>query len=55
MTTGAAYDLVQSFGKPGSLHDKPRDAGLFYGAIAVVTVVAVALNGLGLNPMKMLV
>lgn len=55
MTTGAAYDLVQSFGKRGSLHDKPRDARLFYGAIAVVTVVAVAINCLGLNPMKMLV
>jgi Mn2+/Fe2+ NRAMP family transporter len=55
MTTGAAYDLVQSFGRKGSLHDKPRDARLFYGAIAVVTAVAVGLNGLGLNPMKMLV
>lgn len=55
MTTGAAYDLVQSFGKHGSLHDKPRDARLFYGTIAAVTVVAVGLNALGLNPMKMLV
>jgi Mn2+/Fe2+ NRAMP family transporter len=55
MTTGAAYDLVQSFGKRGSLHDKPRDARLFYGAIALVTAVAVGLNALGLNPMKMLV
>jgi Mn2+/Fe2+ NRAMP family transporter len=55
MTTGAAYDLVQSFGRQGSLHDKPRDAGLFYGTIAGVTVVAVGLNTLGFNPMKMLV
>jgi NRAMP (natural resistance-associated macrophage protein)-like metal ion transporter len=55
MTTGAAYDLVQSFGKHGSLHDKPRDARLFYGAIAMVTVAAVGINCLGFNPMKMLV
>jgi NRAMP (natural resistance-associated macrophage protein)-like metal ion transporter len=55
MTTGAAYDLVQSIGRKGSLHDKPRDARLFYGTIAVVTAVAVGLNGLGFNPMKMLV
>jgi Mn2+/Fe2+ NRAMP family transporter len=55
MTTGAAYDLVQSIGRRGSLHDKPRDARLFYGVIAGVTVVAVGLNALGLNPMKMLV
>jgi Mn2+/Fe2+ NRAMP family transporter len=55
MTTGAAYDLVQSFGKHGSLHDKPRDARLFYGAIAMVTVAAVGINCLGFNPIKMLV
>jgi Mn2+/Fe2+ NRAMP family transporter len=55
MTTGAAYDLVQSIGRGGSLHDKPRDARLFYGVIAGVTVTAVGLNALGLNPMKMLV
>lgn len=55
MTTGAAYDVVQGIGKPGSLHDKPREARTFYGAIAVVTIVAIAVNCLGLNPMKMLV
>lgn len=55
MTTGAAYDLVQAFGRRGSLHDKPGQARLFYDVIAVVTVVAVAVNCLGLNPMKMLV
>lgn len=55
MTTGAAYDLVQGFGKRGSLHDKPREAQLFYATIAGVTVAAVAINALGFNPMKMLV
>ncbi len=55
MTTGAAYDVVQGVGRQGSLHDKPRDNRLFYGAIAGVTLVAVIVNSLGFNPMKMLV
>lgn len=55
MTTGAAYNVVQGLGRSGSLHDKPREARLFYGAIAAVTVVAVAINFLGFNPMRMLV
>jgi Mn2+/Fe2+ NRAMP family transporter len=55
MTTGAAYDVVQGIGREGSLHDAPRDNRLFYGIIATVTVLAVAMNFLGLNPMKMLV
>jgi len=55
MTTGAAYDVVQSIGRHGSLHDKPREARFFYGAIAAVTVAAVIINGLGFNPMRMLV
>lgn len=55
MTTGAAYDLVQVLGRPGSLHQAPRQAPLFYGTILVVTVVAVVLNLLGFNPMRALV
>jgi Mn2+/Fe2+ NRAMP family transporter len=55
MTTGAAYDVVQGLGQQGSLHDKPRDNRLFYGTIAVVTAVAVGVNFLGFNPMRMLV
>lgn len=55
MTTGAAYDVVQGIGRHGSLHDKPRDARLFYAVIAVVTAVAIGLNCLGFNPMRMLV
>jgi NRAMP (natural resistance-associated macrophage protein)-like metal ion transporter len=55
MTTGAAYDVVQGLGRQGSLHDKPRDNRLFYGAIAGVTAAAVAINFMGFNPMKMLV
>lgn len=55
MTTGAAYDLVQVLGRPGSLHHAPGQAPLFYGTILVVTVLAVALNLLGFNPMQALV
>jgi Mn2+/Fe2+ NRAMP family transporter len=55
MTTGAAYDIVQGLGKQGSLHDEPSDNRLFYGVIALVTVLAVGLNFLGFNPMRALV
>ncbi len=55
MTTGAAYDLAQGLGRPSSLNAKPAEAPLFYGVIAIVTLIAVLLNFLGFNPMKALV
>jgi NRAMP (natural resistance-associated macrophage protein)-like metal ion transporter len=55
MTTGAAYDLCQVLGWKSSLHSKPRDAGKFYGLIVAFTIIAVAMNFLGFNPMKALV
>lgn len=55
MTTGAAYDVVQGIGREGSLHDQPDQNRLFYAVIATVTVLAVAMNFFGFNPMKMLV
>lgn len=55
MSAGAAYDLVQVLGREGSLHARPAEAKLFYGAIAGVTAIAVALNFLGVNPMRALV
>jgi Mn2+/Fe2+ NRAMP family transporter len=55
MTTGAAYDVVQSIGKQASLNDRPADNKLFYGVIAVVTALEIALNFLGFNPMRALV
>ncbi|OWV92822.1 hypothetical protein ATY81_16885 [Rhizobium sp. R72] len=55
MTTGAAYDLAQSFGIKGSLNAKAREAPKFYAIIGVVTAVAIAMNFLGFNPMKALV
>jgi NRAMP (natural resistance-associated macrophage protein)-like metal ion transporter len=55
MTAGAAYDLVQSFGWKHSLHAKFSEAKAFYVTIVVVTAIAVAMNFLGINPMKALV
>ncbi|MEZ2223483.1 Nramp family divalent metal transporter [Rhizobium sp. RCC_161_2] len=55
MTTGAAYDLAQSFGWNGSLHATARETPSFYVIIAAVTAIAVVMNFLGFNPMKALV
>jgi Mn2+/Fe2+ NRAMP family transporter len=55
MTAGAAYDVAQGLGRQSSLHATPREAPLFYATIAIVTLLAVLLNFLGLNPMKVLV
>ncbi len=55
MTTGAAYDLCQSLGWKHGLYRKPAEAKKFYGAVAVFTLIAIALNFFGVNPMKALV
>lgn len=55
MTTGAAYDLAQTMGWRHGLSDRPRDAKAFYATIVGFTVVAVGINFIGLNPMKVLV
>ncbi len=55
MTTGAAYDLCQSFGWKHGLYRKPRDAKKFYVAIAFFTLVGIGINFFGINPMKALV
>ncbi|MFE0752402.1 Nramp family divalent metal transporter [Inquilinus sp. NPDC058860] len=55
MTTGAAYDLAQTFGWRHSLHARPSEAKAFYLAITGFTLVAMGLNFLGFNPMKALV
>jgi len=55
MTTGGAYDLSQALGWRNSLGAKPHEAGKFYGAIAVITAIAIGVNFLGLNPMRVLV
>lgn len=55
MTTGAAYDLSQTFGWKNGLHVKPARAKKFYAAVSVFTFIAIALNFFGFNPMKALV
>lgn len=55
MTTGAAYDLAQALGWRATLHSKAREAPRFYIAIGVVTLIAIAMNFLGFNPMRALV
>lgn len=55
MTTGAAYDLCQTFGWKDGLHAKPGEAKAFYGAIIVFTLLAMSINFFGINPMKALV
>jgi Mn2+/Fe2+ NRAMP family transporter len=55
MTTGAAYDVCQSFNSPNGLHLRLRDGKIFYGTIAGVMLAAAAMNFLGINPMKALV
>jgi NRAMP (natural resistance-associated macrophage protein)-like metal ion transporter len=55
MTSGAAYDVSQSIGWPGSLGARPARARKFYAAIIVVTAMAVGVNLLGFNPMSVLV
>jgi Mn2+/Fe2+ NRAMP family transporter len=54
-TTGAAYDLAQTFGWKHSLHARPSEAKAFYLAIAGFTLLAMGLNFLGFNPMQALV
>jgi NRAMP (natural resistance-associated macrophage protein)-like metal ion transporter len=55
MTIGAAYDLCQTFGWKYGLHVKAVHAKKFYGAITILTVLAMGLNFFGINPMKALV
>lgn len=55
MTTGAAYDLAQTCGWKHGLYKKPCQAKAFYLAIAGFTLIATALNFLGINPMRALV
>ena len=55
MTIGAAYDFCQAVGWKQSLHAKPSEAKRFYVVIALITLVATAMNFIGINPMKALV
>ncbi|HYZ71471.1 MAG TPA: divalent metal cation transporter [Chthoniobacterales bacterium] len=54
MTGGAAYDLAQAAGWPSSLNARPSEAKRFYGSIVLFTFLAMSINFMGLNPMKVL-
>ena len=55
MTIGAAFDICQSFGWRHGLHVQWKRAKPFCTTLSVLTVVAIALNFLPINPMKALV
>ncbi|MBV8098873.1 MAG: Nramp family divalent metal transporter [Verrucomicrobia bacterium] len=55
MTGGAAYDVSQALGWKSTLSARPNEAKGFYTAILVFTALALGVNLIGLNPMKVLV
>ncbi len=50
----AAYAVTEMFGIAGSLHAKPTKARLFYGTIAVTTMLGVSLQYVGIDPARAL-
>ncbi len=50
----AAYAVSEMLGRPAGLDCKPRDARLFYGTIAVTTLVGASLQWIGVNPVRAL-
>jgi NRAMP (natural resistance-associated macrophage protein)-like metal ion transporter len=51
----AAYGVAEAFRWPASLERQPREARGFYGVLAVATLIGLALNFVGLNPIRALV
>lgn len=54
LTGSAAYAVAETFGWPSGLDEKPKHAKKFYGVIAVSTLVGVAIDFLGINPISAL-
>ena len=54
LTGSAAYAVKEFFGFKGALADKPWYRPTFYGIMAASTVAAVALNLIGINPIRAL-
>jgi NRAMP (natural resistance-associated macrophage protein)-like metal ion transporter len=50
----AAYAVTEMFGIAGSLDSKPNKARLFYGTIAVTTMLGVSLQYVGIDPARAL-
>jgi NRAMP (natural resistance-associated macrophage protein)-like metal ion transporter len=51
----AAYGVAEAFRWPASLERQPHEARGFYGVLAVATLIGLALNFVGLNPIRALV
>jgi NRAMP (natural resistance-associated macrophage protein)-like metal ion transporter len=54
LTGSSAYAVAETFGWTCSLDAKPRDARQFYVVIALSTLVGIAIDFLGINPMSAL-
>jgi NRAMP (natural resistance-associated macrophage protein)-like metal ion transporter len=54
LTGSIAYAVCEVFGWECSLDDKPRAAKKFYAVIIISTLLGVAMNFMGINPMKAL-
>jgi Mn2+/Fe2+ NRAMP family transporter len=54
LTGSAAYAVAETFDWPSGLDEKPRHAKKFYGIIAASTLIGVAIDFLGINPITAL-
>jgi NRAMP (natural resistance-associated macrophage protein)-like metal ion transporter len=54
LTGSAAYAVAETFGWKSGLDEKPRRAMKFYGVIAASTLIGVAIDFLGINPINAL-
>lgn len=54
LTGSAAFAVAETFGWQSGLDEKPRHAMKFYGVIAASTLVGVAIDFLGINPISAL-
>ena len=54
LTGSAAYAVAETLGWPSGLDEKPRHAKKFYAVIALSTLVGVAIDFLGINPITAL-
>jgi NRAMP (natural resistance-associated macrophage protein)-like metal ion transporter len=50
----AAYGVAEAFKWRASLERRPREAKQFYGVLAAATIIGLALNFVGLNPIRAL-
>jgi Mn2+/Fe2+ NRAMP family transporter len=54
LTGSSAYAVTEAFGERHGFNQKPREAKLFYGVIAVSTLVGMLINFSAINPIRAL-